>query len=154
MEDTLWWKTNFDGRQFLMESDLWWKTTFDGRWPLLEDNLWWKISFDQGWHLMEDNLWWKKDDLWWKPSFNWKQSENEYHFQRAAPYTTVAINFYSALFRLTYKWKGEGNRFLAARSCLQLILTPFWTCGTLVEQFIVKGVHQWSCKKNWVYPNF
>ena len=37
MEDTLRWKTTFDGRRPSMEDDLRRKTTFDGRRPLTED---------------------------------------------------------------------------------------------------------------------
>ena len=59
MEDHIWWKTTFDGRQAFMEDYLWWKTTFDGRWPLMKDHLWWKMTFDVRWSLMEDNLWCK-----------------------------------------------------------------------------------------------
>ena len=58
MEDNLWYKTTFDGRQ------PWWKATFDGRQPLIENNLWWKTTFDGRWPMMEDNL-------WWKTTFNW-----------------------------------------------------------------------------------
>ena len=35
---------------------------------------------------------------------------------------------------------------LGPRSYFQLILTSFWTHGTIIDQFIVKGTHQWSCK--------
>ena len=31
---------------------------------------------------------------------------------------------------------------LGPRSYFQLILTSFWTHGTIIDQFIVKGVHQ------------
>ena len=36
---------------------------------------------------------------------------------------------------------------LGPRSFFWLILTSFWTCGTIVDQYLVKGVHQWSCRK-------
>ena len=35
-----------------------------------------------------------------------------------------------------------GGGSLGPRSYFQLIWTPFWTCGTIIEQLIVKGVHQ------------
>ena len=45
---------------------------------------------------------------------------------------------------------------LGPRSFFRLNLTSFWTCGTIVDQYFVKGVHQWSCRiffcgypKNW-----
>ena len=39
-----------------------------------------------------------------------------------------------------------------SRSYSQLILTSFWTRWTIIDQFIVKGAHQWSCeKKFWWY---
>ena len=39
------------------------------------------------------------------------------------------------------------------RSYFQQIWTIFWTRGTIFEQLIVKGVHQWSCRKKiWGYP--
>ena len=40
MEDEFWWKTT------LMEDNLWRKTTFGGRQPLMENNLWRKTTFD------------------------------------------------------------------------------------------------------------
>ena len=53
MEDDLWWKTTFGGRQPLVEYDLrWkveddlqWKTTFSGRLPLVEEDPQWKTTF-------------------------------------------------------------------------------------------------------------
>ena len=47
-----------------------------------------------------------------------------------------------------------GGGSLGPRSYFQLILTFFWTHGTIIDQFIVKGVHQRSCKKkkNSGYP--
>ena len=73
IEDDLWWKTVYEGRQPLMEDylygrrpliedNLWWKTTFNGRQPLMEDDLWWKTTFDERQPLMEDDLWWKTFD--------------------------------------------------------------------------------------------
>ena len=48
-----------------------------------------------------------------------------------------------------YSWGGS----LGPQSYFQLILSSFWTHGTIIDQFIVKGVHQWLCKKNfWGYP--
>ena len=38
MEDDLWRKTTFGGRQPLVEDELRWKTTFGGRQPSVEDN--------------------------------------------------------------------------------------------------------------------
>ena len=35
-----------------------------------------------------------------------------------------------------------GEWSLGPRSYFQLILTSFWTHGTIIDQFIVKGVHQ------------
>ena len=60
MEDTLWWKTIFDGRQPLMEDNLWLKTTFDGIWHLIDEEIWWKTTFD------------KEDALLWTTTFNWR----------------------------------------------------------------------------------
>ena len=51
-EDDLWRKITFDGRQPLMEDDRWQMTTFDGRWPLTEDDLWRKMTFDERWLLI------------------------------------------------------------------------------------------------------
>ena len=31
---------------------------------------------------------------------------------------------------------------LGPRSVFRQILTSFWTCGTIVDQYLVKGVHQ------------
>ena len=83
MEENLWWKTTFDGRQPLIEDDFQWKTTFDERWPLMEDDLWWKTTFDGRQPLMEVDLWWKtafdgrqplmEDDLQWKITFEGTQ---------------------------------------------------------------------------------
>ena len=50
MEDNLWWKTTFDGRQPLTEDNLLWKMTFDQRQPLMEE------TFDEIRILFEDNL--------------------------------------------------------------------------------------------------
>ena len=42
---------------------------------------------------------------------------------------------------------------LGPRSYSQLILTSFWTRWTIIDQFTVKGAHQWSCeKKNLTVP--
>ena len=80
MEDNLWWKTAFDGRQPLMEYNLWWETILDGRQPLMEDNIWWKTTFDGRQHLMEDDHCWKmtfdgrlslmKDYFWLNTNFD------------------------------------------------------------------------------------
>ena len=59
VEDDLWWKTTFGGRQPSVEDDLWWKTTFSGGQPLMEDNLRWKTTLCGRRPLVEDNLWWK-----------------------------------------------------------------------------------------------
>ena len=40
----------------------------------------------------------------------------------------------------TNDYSGGGS--LGPRSYFQLILTSFWTHGTIIDQFIVKGVHQ------------
>ena len=40
-----------------------------------------------------------------------------------------------------------GGGPLGPRSYFQQIWTSFWTHGTIFDQFIVKGVHQWSCRK-------
>ena len=42
MEDDLWWKTTFSGRQSSVEDNLQWKMTFSGRQSLLEDDRRWK----------------------------------------------------------------------------------------------------------------
>ena len=34
-----WWKMTF------VEEDVWWRTTFGGRQPFVEDDLWWKTTF-------------------------------------------------------------------------------------------------------------
>ena len=39
-----------------------------------------------------------------------------------------------------------GGGVFRTRSYFQLIWTTFWTRGTILEQLIVKGVHQWSCR--------
>ena len=46
MEDDLWGRTIFGGRQPLTEDDFWWKT-FGGRRPLTEDDLCRKTTFDR-----------------------------------------------------------------------------------------------------------
>ena len=79
MEDSLWWKTTFDGRWPLMEDTYEgrqssientpsWKMTHNGRQPLMmkmtfyreqpsmEDHLQWKTMFDGRWLLMEEDL--------------------------------------------------------------------------------------------------
>ena len=61
MEDSLWWKTPFDGRWPLMEDSLWWKTTF-----------WWNLTFDGRRPLMENNFL-MEIDLWWKMTFDGRQ---------------------------------------------------------------------------------
>ena len=45
VEDNLWWKTTFGGRQPLVEDDLRWKTTFIGRRLSVEGDLLWKTTF-------------------------------------------------------------------------------------------------------------
>ena len=50
VEDDLWWKTTFYGRQPsveqpLVEENLQWRTTFGGRRLSLEDDLQWKMTF-------------------------------------------------------------------------------------------------------------
>ena len=50
MEDDLWRRTTFDGRQHLMEVDI------DGRHPLMEHDILWKTTFDGKQSLMEDDL--------------------------------------------------------------------------------------------------
>ena len=72
MEDDLWWKMTFDGRQPLMDGILWWKTN------IVTGNIWWKTTFDGRQHLMEDRIWWKTTfegrqhliDIWWKTTFD------------------------------------------------------------------------------------
>ena len=39
---------------------------------------------------------------------------------------------------------------LGPQSYFQLIWTPIGTCGTIIEQLIVRGVHQWSFKKKFL----
>ena len=56
MEDDLWWKSTFVGRQTLVEEDLRWKMTLGGRQTSVEDNLWWKTTFGGTQPLMEDDL--------------------------------------------------------------------------------------------------
>ena len=94
MEDDLWRRTTFDGRQPLMEvdfdgrhplmeDDIWWKTTFNGRQILTEDNLWQKNAFDRRQLLTEDNLWRNTtfygrrplmlNDLWQETTFDRRQ---------------------------------------------------------------------------------
>ena len=50
---------------------------------------------------------------------------------------------------LTNDYSGGGGS-LGPRSYFQLIWTSFWTHGTNIDQLIVKGVNQWSCKKNFL----
>ena len=45
MEDDLWGKTTYGGRQPLLKDDLGWKTTFSERRPVVEDDLQWKTTF-------------------------------------------------------------------------------------------------------------
>ena len=46
-----------------------------------------------------------------------------------------------------------GGGVFRTRSYFQLILTIFWTRGTIFKQLIVKGVRQWSCgEKNLRVP--
>ena len=35
-----------------------------------------------------------------------------------------------------------GGGSLGPRSFFRLILTSFWTCGTIVDQYLVKGIPQ------------
>ena len=101
IEDNLWLKTTFDGRQPLMEDTLWWKATFDneiwlkttfnGRQPLIEatfderpplkeEDLLRKITFDGRWPLMDY-------DLHWKTIFDGRQSSCNEVKQLKAPLT-------------------------------------------------------------------
>ena len=57
MEDNLYWKTTFDGRQPLIGNTFWWKTPFYKRWPLMEEDLWWKTAFDGGQLFFFDKRW-------------------------------------------------------------------------------------------------
>ena len=54
LEDNLWWKTSFGGRQPSVEDDFRWKTPYSGRRPTAEDNLWWKMTFVGRKLLVED----------------------------------------------------------------------------------------------------
>ena len=36
--------------------------------------------------------------------------------------------------------------FLMTPKLFSAIFTFIWTCGTIIDQFIVKGVHPWSCR--------
>ena len=83
MENGLWWKMTFDGRQPLMQDDLWWKMTFNGRQPLLEDNLQWKPICDGRRHLIEDNLderrFFMEDNLWSNMTFDGRRLSRKYN---------------------------------------------------------------------------
>ena len=59
MEENLWWKTTFGGRQPSVEDNLQWKRTLSGRQTLVEDDLWWKMTFGGRKPLVEDALRWK-----------------------------------------------------------------------------------------------
>ena len=50
VEDDLWWKTTFGGRQPLVEDNLGWKMTFGGRQPRVEDGLLWKTTLGGSLH--------------------------------------------------------------------------------------------------------
>ena len=67
MEDNLWRKMTFDGRQHLMEGNILWKTTFDGKRPKMEDTLWWKTTFCRRQPLIEDDLILKMTFDGWEP---------------------------------------------------------------------------------------
>ena len=41
VEDNLWWKTTFSGRQHSVEDNVQWNTNLGGRQPLVEDKLKW-----------------------------------------------------------------------------------------------------------------
>ena len=81
MEDTLWWKTTFDGTKPLMDDNLWSKTTFDGGQPLTEYDIWWKTTIDGRQPLTEDTFdgrWPLMEDcLWQKTTFDGKRSRRE-----------------------------------------------------------------------------
>ena len=38
-----------------MEDTLWWKTTFDGRWPSMEDDLQRQMNFNERWPMEGEN---------------------------------------------------------------------------------------------------
>ena len=63
MEDNLWWKTTFGGRQPSVEDNLWWKTTIRGRQPLVEDDLRWKATLGGRRSLVEGDLRWKTKNI-------------------------------------------------------------------------------------------
>ena len=103
MEDNLWWKTTFDGRQPLMEDDLWWKTTFDWRRPLMKDDRWLKTTFDGGQPFMEDDPWWNmtfngrrplmEDTLGWKMTID-RRWHSCLHSQSRTYYDRIVSNFF------------------------------------------------------------
>ena len=55
MEDDLYWKTTFGGRQPSVDDDFRWKTTFGGRRPLVEEDLRSKTTFGGRRLLVEDD---------------------------------------------------------------------------------------------------
>ena len=103
MDDALWWKRTFDGREHFIEDkfqwkttldddNLQWKTTFDGRQPSMEDNLWWKTTFDRRRPLMEDNI-------WWKMTFDWRQPLMEDNLRWKTTSYREIQRFRSAIYR-------------------------------------------------------
>ena len=68
MEDTIWWKITFEGRQYSLEDNFQWKTPFYGRQLSKEEELWWKKTFNGRVPLIENNHCWKTTFNGIKPS--------------------------------------------------------------------------------------
>ena len=58
VEDKIWRKTTFGGRQRSLEDDLQWKTTFVEGGTLTEDDPLWRATFGGRHPSVEDDLWW------------------------------------------------------------------------------------------------
>ena len=104
MEDYLWWKTTFDGKQPSMEDNLLWKTIFDGRQTSMEDDLQWKTTFDGKQPSMEDKFRWMhplvEGNLWWKISFWGKTTYNTR--QQAWREDSTLLFFSEIIFTLSF----------------------------------------------------
>ena len=86
MEDNLWWKTTFGGRQPSVEDNLQWKTTCGERQPVVEDDLHGKTTIAASLHsalgyFQQPKEWAAKNlfDKWLVGAFNGHFSTNFYH---------------------------------------------------------------------------
>ena len=148
MEDTLWWKTTFDGRQPSTKDKLRWRTAFGGIRPLADDDLWRKTPFGERQPLVEDYLWWKttfggrqplmEDDHRWKTTFGGR-----------GPLVEDGLGGFGG------RWPGWLIRivagFLTDRDLIvqlqQAVTTRRWPTGYEVRFVYFSNINQWC----WVH---